>query len=193
MNTESRRYFRINDSVGIAYRLLGLEEVKALAEQIQDKGSLIDFASNFDNRIQTLIDSCRVQAPIAAELIDLMNKKLNFVIHQMDIDTEMMQNVAYTLRQVNVSACGVAFYSDEQLEKDTRLQLDIVLHPSDLHIVTLARVIACNLVEDDDDEKPLYFLRMNYESIHSDDQELLIQHIVKQQCLQLKQKRLDEP
>lgn len=189
MADERRRYFRIDDSIGIAYRILGAEEAKVFAEQTRGQGHLVDFAANFDNRIQTLLDTCKIESPVAAELCDLINKKLNFVIHQLDIDAELMQKVAYTLRQVNVSACGLACHIDEQLPVGAVLQLDLLLHPGELHVITMAKVVACESVESEGEELN-YFLRVDFEEIHSNDQELLIQHIVKQQSLQLKKKRL---
>lgn len=189
MSDERRRYFRIDDSMGVAYRILGAEEAKIFAEQTRDQGHLVDFAANFDNRIQTLLDTCKIESPVAAELADLINKKLNFVIHQLDIDAELMQKVAYTLRQVNVSACGLACHIDEPLESSSVLQMDLVLHPGELHIVTMAKVIACEAIAEQADGCN-YFLRVEFEEIHHNDQELLIQHIVKQQSLQLKKKRL---
>jgi hypothetical protein len=187
MTEERRRYFRINDSVGVAYRVLGPQEAKIFAEQTRQHGHVADYAANFDNRIGTLLESCRIQSPIAAELIDLINKKLNFVIHQMDIDAELMQKVAYSLHQVNISACGLAFNNKEALTVGDMLQLDMVLHPGELYVVAMAKVIAC---EPSTDTQGEYFVRLNFEAMNNHDQELLIQHIVKQQSAQLKQQRL---
>ena len=190
MTEERRRYFRIDDSIGVAFRVLGDAEARVFAQQTERGSSEVDFAANFDNRIQTLLDSCRIQSPIAAELVDLVNKKLNFVIRQMDIDANLMQKVAYTLREVNVSACGMAFANEEELHKGQQLQLDILLHPSELHIVAMAEVVACSpLSVDDAKGDHCCFIRLNLTQINSHDQEVLIQHIVKRQSALLKQRR----
>lgn len=191
-NDERRRYFRIDDSMGVSYNLLGKEEAKVFAQQSREQGGNFDLASNFDNRIQTLLDTCKLQAPIAAELIDLINKKLNFVLAQLDMDMELMQKVAYSLRQVNVSACGMAFNNENAMDVGQMLQLDILLHPAELHIVAMAEVVACGSLEEDQIENDCcYFLRLNFVEINATDQELLIQHIVKRQGLILKQLRRD--
>lgn len=194
MSEERRRYFRIDDLMGVSYRRLGEEESKVFAEQARQQGSNFDYAANFDNRIQTLLDACRVQSPIAAELVDLLNKKLNFVIQQMDIDSNLLQSIAYSLRQVNVSACGMAFAVDELLETGQKIQLDILLHPSELHVVAMAEVIDCavsnqSIEAEEDHSSADYFVRLNFTDINSNDQELLIQHIVKRQSNQLKERR----
>ncbi len=188
MTDERRRYFRIDDSMGIFYRFIGDQESKALAKESKERIGPIDYAANFDNRIHTLLDSCKLQSPIAAELLDLLNKKLNFIITQMDIDTDLMKSVAYTMRQVNVSACGLAFATEELLKPGQMLQLDILLHPEELKIMALAKVIACEPVEDSEGE---FFARLDFTEVSATDQELLIQHVVKCQSSQLVQRRRD--
>ncbi len=188
MSEERRRYFRITDSMGISYRPLGEEEARAFARQAKESGGQFDYAANFDNRIQTLLDACKIQAPIAAELLDLMNKKLNFVIQQMDVDAELVHRIAYSTREVNVSACGMAFANEEALAKGQQLQLDILLHPSELHVVALAEVVDCEAFSTDGEDGG-YFIRLDFIEINSNDQELLIQHIVKRQSVMLKQRR----
>jgi c-di-GMP-binding flagellar brake protein YcgR len=187
MADERRRYFRIDDSVGISYQLLSGEEADNLAMAANAAAGGFDFVSNFDNRIQTLLDSCKVQSPLAAELLDLVNKKLNFVIQQMGIDAELINNVAYTLRKANISACGLAFYSEEGLKAGQKVQLDIMLYPSELRFSCLGLVVGCDKLQDEEVQgDKQYFLRINFESINSTDQEMLIQHIVKQQGSQLR-------
>lgn len=192
MTDERRRYFRIDDALGVYCRKLSPEEVSGFAARAAEHGGNFDFASNFDNRIQTLLDSCRIQTPIAAELLDLINKKLNFVIQQMDVDSEILQNIAYELKQVNVSACGLAFVSDERFDRGDMVQLDLLLKPGDLHVVSMAEVVACEALEasgDQASEAATFFLRLNFREINNNDQELLIQHVVKRQSNQLKERR----
>lgn len=195
MSEERRRFFRINDTIGVSYRRLGPEEAKAFSQRSAEHGGNFDYASNFDNRIQTLLDACRVQNPLAAELLDLMNKKLNFVIRQLDVDSNMLQQIAYDLKQVNVSACGMAFAVAEPLQKGDCLQLDILLQPSDLHVVAMAEVVACEALpealgsESQQGDEGHLFMRLNFIDMHPNDQELLIQHVVKRQSAQLKARR----
>ena len=190
MKEERRRYFRIDDSMGVSYRCIGSEEAKAFAKQSQKQGGVFDFAANFDNRIQTLLDACKIQAPIAAELIDLVNKKLNFVIAQMDVDSGFMRQIGFSPKSVNVSACGMAFANEEALEKGQLLQLEIMLQPSDLHLVVIAQVVDCVPLDVDQVVGDLScFVRLNFTEVNSHDQELLIQHVVKRQSEILKQKR----
>lgn len=190
MSEERRRYFRVDDTVGLSYRKISTEEARAFSERSNEHGANFDLASNFDNRIQTLLEACRVQNPVAAELIDLMNKKINFVIRQIDVDSEILQKIAYELKQVNVSACGLAFACDEALSRGETLQLDLFLQPGDLHVVALAEVVACEKIDAEEDvSESNYFVRLNFLDVNHHDQELLIQHVVKRQSAVLKAQR----
>ena len=186
MSNERRRFFRIDDSLGVYFQTLGPEQAKAFAAEVRGGSDGVDYLSHFDNRIQTLLDASKIQSPVVAELVDLVNKKLNLVIQQLDIDAESLQRVAYSLRQVNISACGMAFFHEEPLDAEQFLELDLVLHPSELVIKLLAQVVSCDIAAD---EEPSYYIRLNFEMIKAADQELLIQHIVKRQSSQLKMDR----
>ena len=190
MTEERRRFFRINDSMGVSYRVLGEEEAKAYIRRSKQQDGSLDIAANFDNRIQTLLDACKIQSPVAAELIDLVNKKLNLVIQQSDIDSSLIHNVAYTVKKVNASACGLAFGIVDKLKIGQLLQLDIQLLPSDLNVTVLAEVVGCDPVEEEElTEDSKFFARFNFTEINNNDQELLIQHIVKRQAALLKHQR----
>lgn len=189
MNEERRRYFRIDDTLGVCFRRLSPGEVANFAERAAQHGGNFDLASNFDNRIQTLLDACRIQSPVAAEILDLMNKKLNVVIRQLDVESELLQSIAYELKQVNVSACGMAFNCSEQFNRGDILQVDLLLKPADLHVVSMAEVVACESLEDGGSGEAGFFLRLNFVELNPNDQELLIQHVVKRQSTLLKERR----
>lgn len=190
MAEERRRFFRIDDTLGICWRILSDQEAKSFAERVNQHGGNFDLASNFDNRIHTLLEACRVQNPVAAELLDLMNKKLNLVIRQLDVDAALLQKIAYDLKQVNISACGLAFASNEPLQAGAMLQLDLLLQPGDSHVVAMAKVVACEKLEDaGHDAEGKWFLRLDFVELNANDQELLIQHVVKRQSNQLRERR----
>ena len=181
---ERRKYFRIDDDLGVFYTLLGAEESKLFVEEVKQNNGAIDYAANFDNRIHTLLDACKVQSPLAAELLDLLNKKLNFIVSQLDVDQHARAPVDYRMTEVNISACGMGFIDKQLLRRGQILKLDLRLSPEELTIVTLAEVVACEHLDDGQ-----YFLRLNFPQISSSDQELLIQHVVKKQSAQLRQRR----
>lgn len=193
MMEERRQYFRIDDLMGVSFSVLGAQEAKLFIEEVKQHNGSIDYASNFDNRIHTLLDACKVQSPLAAELLDLLNKKLNFIVSQLDVDTGMVESIDYTMMTVNVSACGMAFVTNQRLNAGQILKLDLKLLPAELKVVTLAKVVACEVrVEEENEPQGKYFLRLSFPQISPTDQELLIQHVVKKQSTQLRQQRREK-
>ncbi|HUH37807.1 MAG TPA: PilZ domain-containing protein [Spongiibacteraceae bacterium] len=180
---ERRRFFRVTDSVGVALQPIGDAEAQALAERIQGGLAGLDYVSHFDNRIHALLDALKLQNPVAAELLDLLNKKLDCVIAQADIDVEQLRQVAYNLREVNISACGVALACDPPLAVGQHLQMELVLNPSQAQLTVLGLVVAS------DSHAQGCFCRIDFVAISNADQELLIQHVVRRQSKVLKQRQ----
>jgi len=187
MLEERRKYFRIDDSVGLAFSLLGAEEAKLFVAEVKQNNGAIDYAANFDNRIHTLLGACKVQSPLAAELLDLLNKKLNFIVSQLEVEGAPSTPVEFRVSAVSISACGMGFVDKQPLQAGQILKLDLRLSPEELTIVTLAKVVACEALEQGE-----YFLRLSFPQISPTDEELLIQHVVKKQSAQLRQRRQKE-
>jgi c-di-GMP-binding flagellar brake protein YcgR len=185
MRKERRRFFRIDDLLRLGYELLAEDDNEQ--DVLNDKSDLCIVASNFDNRIQTLLDAARIQATVTAELADLINKKLNFVIDHLEIGEKLHAGVQHTLRHVNIGACGISFADDRALEAGQKVKMDLVLQPDELHVRAIAEVVACEqLSEEESDDEGSYYLRFDFARISNADQELLIQHTVKRQSGQLR-------
>jgi c-di-GMP-binding flagellar brake protein YcgR len=185
MRKERRRFFRIDDILRVGYELLADDAVEE--EIMHDDCDICIVASNFDNRIKTLLDTAAIQTPAVAELVDLVNKKLNFVIDHLDIGDKLHAGVQHCLRSANLSACGIAFADDTALEVGDRVKLDMVLQPDELHVRVIAVVVSCEEFSGEGlEESGSYFIRFDFDRIIDADQELLIQHTVKRQSRQLK-------
>jgi c-di-GMP-binding flagellar brake protein YcgR len=183
---EKRRYFRIDDNVGISYRVLdetATEEFRCEfnAEDTNEVGKI-------DREIYALIESQRASNPELSQFFELVNKKLNVMLDQLYVETEVVRSLAHRLRIVNISACGLAFEVFEMLQPGTMLAIDILLQPTGISMRTLARVVGCDK-QPGDPAYPTYYLRVEYEQIKPADKELLIQHIMRKQSIELKERR----
>ncbi len=196
---ERRRYFRINDSMKMSYRLLAQEELET-----QDTDCLpqspVAALSSMDKRIKELVQYFDTHAPEIAELCGLLNKKIDSVIELLAVESGLVHRIAYMIQEVNVSACGIAFKSIEAFTDETLLLIDMVLAPTDTHISAIGKVLSCGKLhndkipaasaevlddeQDDELEEPCtYFLRVDFEKMSVTDQEILIQHLVKRQAM----------
>lgn len=184
---EKRRYFRIDDQLELQCERLTDDQMLESDEGIQASDVQWMLAS-YDRQIQTIIESARIQAPAVANLAEMLNRKMNFIISALSIGSELLETVAFSTQQVNLSACGIAFYTDLRYDKRERVRLEMRLQPSNVQLVLLARVISCEPVTDRSPEQQFH-LRLNFEGMSRGDEELMIQYIVRRQSQLLQEER----
>jgi len=173
---ERRRYFRIEDMVGISYEVISEAEAKRREVEMQQT----DFASRGDlhvveRQLQLLIDKLRVQHPEFAEAVELLNIKFNTLKQGQDGDARYSDS---RVKKVNISACGISFDVRKRISLGKKLYLNITLIPTDLHVFTLGEVVDC--VESTESSRD-WTVRVDFYGMSSEDEELLVQHIVKRQ------------
>jgi hypothetical protein len=171
---ERRRYFRIEDSIGVRYERLRDEEVEERQAAI-DRG---DFEGNnqlqkAERQLQLLIDKLRVQNPEFAEAVHLLNTKFNSI----KSDLPSQRELRLTVKRASISACGVSFEMGEQFRAGDKIYLDITLLPTDLHVHTLAKVVKCMASENPNK----WILSVDFFGLSRENEELMVQHIVKRQ------------
>lgn len=180
---ERRRYFRINQTVGIAYQAIDRSmSPSSIEHRIPN---VLEQVSDLDNRMQSLIIEVKQSDPKIAELVSLFNQKLERVVNQLVVDSNLVSRIAEKVREVNISACGIAFLNDEALAENTPLQLELTLYPSHQKVLTEGRVISCDGAEDEEG----FYVRIDFYGMSDTHQENLIQHIVKAQSQQIKDMR----
>lgn len=187
LGDERRRFFRINDAIGVAYRQLSAEELEQGSVTV-DRGVSSDpqrLLQAADKTIQTLLPLVRVKQPEVAELLEAMDQKLSFLVDQLEVESRLVERIAHRVHEVNISACGMALVVDEPLALGAVLALDLLLRPSEVHIHTRGEVVACQLAARDQAEamQGTHYVRMEFQGMGISDQELLIQHIVQRQSL----------
>lgn len=180
---ERRRYFRIEDKIGIRYEILAQDEVAPRQAAI-DRGE-VEGNNNLqlaERQLQLLIDKLRVQNPEFAEAIHLLNVKFNTIKD----DTPTYRNSRSEVIQANISACGVSFDVGAELRHGEKLYLDLTLLPTDLHIHTLAEVVDCRPSGLD------WALSVDFFGLSPENEELMVQHIVKRQGRLLAEQRQED-
>lgn len=177
MDSERRRFFRINETVGIAWQVLEGSE-----QPSRDvPADLISLFSEQDHRIEKLLIELEDENPKVAELVALFNQKLERVVRQFMLDSGLVARIANKVKEANISACGIAFYNEEGVTEGADLRMELTLYPSQRRIHTDGRLVACDRIGDQK-----YYWRIDFYGMSKADQEDLIQHIVRSQSQQLK-------
>lgn len=180
---ERRRYFRINETVGISYQCVDADTIASKAES--SAPDILDLVSGYDEQIERLLIEVQYTQPKVAELLTIFNQKVERVVNHLIMESQLVNRIAHRVREANISACGIAFQNEESVRIGERLRLELTLYPDEQKIATKGRVVSCDLAED---EKS-YYWRVDFYGMRPGAQEKLIQHIVKSQGSQLKSQR----
>lgn len=177
MINERRRFFRINDTIGVNYRILKESELNLQSDTDGNPVSTLGLLGSYDSQIQASLEHLNVKDPLMGGLLDVFNRKLNLIINQLQLESNLSERLAHKVQEVNISACGMAFTVDEKMDIGQKLGFDLILYPSDIHIFAQGDVIACEQADDSGQ----YYIRTSFQQMSQGDQELLIQHIVRRQ------------
>jgi c-di-GMP-binding flagellar brake protein YcgR len=190
MSEERREYFRIDDEVALDYRLISPGEAELLREKI--KSRVVDrftVASSFtatSRQMTHVIHKVQNQSPELARCLQAIDQKLN-MIAQLFVSEEMDLHEQST-REVNLSAGGISFRSEQKIRIDSLLELRMVLFPSLVGILTVSRAVQCERVNDANLKFP-WQISVVYEHLRESDRELLVRHIMSKETQQLRSRR----
>lgn len=188
--SERRRYFRVTDLVGLRYRFLSDGETD-LAVQAQPS-SLKSLLSQIEHQISTDLTVIKHSHPEIHNVLDLFNQKINLAFgHGVASGDEDDLEQSTSACQVNLSACGIAFPSEQSAALNQHVHLELTLYPSNSRLQLLAAVIACDGLDESVDGKS-YLVRADFVNVSEMDQEILVQHVIKRQVQVLKEQRAGE-
>ncbi len=185
--SDRRRYFRINDIVGLSYRLIERGEVEAQKQAENVQIAAAEVLRSIDRELTNALNAMWQSNPTAANAIGLLNKKMDVLAAEMDLDYAQIKGLEMQTKQVSISACGIAFECRDSFHVGQSLKLDILLKPANTHIQMMGNVLGC-----DQTENGHFLLRVDFDSVDASVQEQLIQHIVRRQSSQLGSARKEE-
>lgn len=193
MSDERREYFRIEDEVALDYRLIDEDEIERLLERINSRSvDRFTAASSFaatSRQMMHAMHRVQTQSPELARCLQLLDQKLNMVA-QLFVSEEMQLNEK-PIRDVCLSAGGVAFRAPHEISAGSVLELRLVLFPSLSGILSVSRVVHCERIHDGNVQFP-WQVAVEYEHLRESDRELLVRHIMAKETEQLKKTRSEQ-
>ena len=182
---ERRRYFRVTDLVGLRYQFLSQDE-QALAIQAKPN-SRKDLLKQIDNEVLANLALIQSSQPEVHRLLDLLNQKINLALGNDESEKNEI-DADGNICSVNLSACGLAFPANKPASLNQYISLELTLYPNNIRLTLLAAAISCDRYEEES-ERNKYIIRADFVDISDANQEVLVQHVIKRQALQLKQQR----
>ncbi len=184
MDRERRRYFRIQDTIEIGYRALTEEELEE-PEMLLGRGEELD---GVEKELARLLIQAQSKHPDLYRILELLNRKIDFVHHSLAKSSRMDMTREYEIRQVDISGCGAAIPVAEHYSHGDLLLLQFNLPAPFRAVRSVGAVVSCKPMSN-----PQALLdrmvRVEFEHILESDQEILIQYLMKRQVLELKARR----
>ena len=189
MNTEKqerRRFFRIEDTVNLFYKVIDEKTVAAISyvsDDVLSNCSLVAALDVLSQEARIIAPRLERTEPEMYEYLKIMDAKINLIAQAV-----MMQGNDFSehnSRNVNLSASGLAFEAEDAIEVGTFLEVKIMLTSCMAVIIAYAKVIYCKQNEQGGNFP--YFIGVNYVNMKDDDRELLIKHVVKKQMQQIRE------
>ncbi len=194
MTTERRQYFRIQDTALVKYRviqdhMLDSERRGVYLNQIKlenARAALFGLETN----LQEVLEKIRPAEPLVVEALELINRKINLLERVVSLERAPNEDgdfLEHEPREINLSGGGMAIMADTPISAGSSLTIDLVLLPDNDPMRIFGSVVDCRKHDG------LYTISIAFEEIRQEDQDRLIQHILRRQTAELRAQRQAVP
>ena len=189
MNKERRRFFRIEDTVGIKIEVIPPQEVESKLEQFWDDRHQFSLRNEFNFELeqhQADLRHIKNSMPEVARYLEVLQKQLDLITTKVLNGEDEFVNEE---KRVNLSAQGISFYCEEVMHIGEMVKTNLKLLPGNYKVVILSRVIQCDKNKGDQGE---YKVALDFEHIHEADREIMVKHVHEKQLRALGAARFEE-
>lgn len=195
---ERRRFYRVDDSVILNYRLFPMHQLDKAVARLKVLNSqhknLHDSLQAVESRLELLLDEISEPLPEIAEALKLINRKLSVGLlgNRMDAgtydNTDREGDTFSTTQEINLSASGLAFHSPISFSHGETMEIEFVLFPEYCNIKAIGKVVACREKEDELHEG-MFRVAIDFIYVREEDRESIISHVLLKQGKDLKKQR----
>lgn len=179
MSDERRRFFRIDDEAEISFKTITDTEYQAWGNGHQNEEG--EKLAKLEAELAMTLANLKSQQPQLAKICELLNQKLNMLMNQQSRAHGFFDDGE--LKAINLSACGIAFHTDEQIQQNQNILLQLKLKPSNMSIVTTGKVVDTGSTNGNN------IVRVDFQDLDENNQDLLMQHLFQVQSRALKKQK----
>lgn len=190
---DRRQYFRIDNSVLLSYVVMNEQEmqdgIRDLSTGGFSGGGLSTTLMEIEAQLQGSLAKLGEKDSELQSLIELMNVKVNALLDMLPILGNRSDGILESEpTQVNISASGISFPTNEALAPGSKLQLRLVLAPNYQYVTAFATVVRCDKERDNES----YTVAAEFVFMLDRFREILIKYAMQKQAAELKLRRLSE-
>jgi predicted nuclease with TOPRIM domain len=174
MSEERRRFFRIDDIVNLKAEVIEEAEVENRLQRFWEDQHEFSLRNEFNYKLeqhQADLKHIKTKIPELGRYLEILQQQIDVLTDRLLADEDKFTELE---KQVNLSAQGISFFTDQAANHDDVVELHIKLNPGRQKIVVFARVVSC---KETDDERGRYAVALDFEHIHEADREILVKHV----------------
>ena len=183
MHADRRRFFRINDSLGLKTSTINPKEEQQCIEDFHRNQHEYSIRNEFNFQLaqhQVDLHSIEKKMPELARYLTVMQLQIDRLIEQILPEQNAFLN---DHKDVNLSAQGISYVTQDHVTIGSLQQLHLELQPSKQQLIILARVVKCQTINSS--TAASFLISLDFEHIHEADQEILVKHVHSKQLQQL--------
>lgn len=190
MSTERRRYFRIDDTALIKYRVIAAEDLAQARAEVTDHAlqaaNLRAALEPLAVRLAELKPALKRESAVLSEALQLLDRKLDLLAGVMTLEFgpgRAADRREHEPSSVNLSGGGVALHATLPLAVHTWLAIDLVLLPGAHALRALGRVVDCRK------RGASFCIGIEFDALREEVRDTLISHVLRRQAALLRQER----
>ena len=188
--TDRRNFYRLDDDVYLEYRVIQKKQVQellaGLLSQESTQNNLVSEITDLTRQTNAQLKSIKKSHPVIARYLSALDEKIGMIAQH--VSTFDGVGKGKPNRRVNISAGGMAFYSQGQFQPETLLAISMKLFPSHREILTYGPVVYCRFEPDIEPSMP-YRTAVNFAYMRERDREALNTHILERQFTAIRAQR----
>ncbi len=190
---ERRRYFRVEEQVILSFREIApkdipdVTEFRELPELPCNPFALASSLELLSQESRSLLRRFERESPDIAECLRIIERKIDLIGRVfMSRESDLAECPP---QEVNLSASGLSFATDQTYEPGQVLEIKMVLLPNMIGVIAYGRVIYCR--RNSTPAGPPYRLAVDFIGLCDQDRELLIRQVIRRQSQLLRNKKQD--
>ncbi len=188
MTTERRKYFRIQDFALVKYRvvqsdMLDFERRNVYLNQIKVENARAALFG-LETNLQEVLEKIRRSDPPIVEALELINRKINLLERVVSLEhtpSDRDEHIEHEPMEINLSGGGMAITAEHPLAEGANLAIDLVLLPDNDPMRIFGKVVHSRKLEGEQ-----YTISIAFDDIREDDQDRLVQHVLRRQAKELR-------
>ncbi len=188
-----RQSVRVTDRVMLAIQTASSEKMQAVAKDFQQGISPYNQEGLTDIQLfigaQSALANLRERDADLADYLQHLDNKMNMMLKQVRGGESPLD--ALIMRKANISANGIAFFTDTPAKLDEIVETHLVLLPTYIYVYSFCKVIACDSASEKEEPGSKFRVALEFAFVLDEDREKIIQHTFRQQSLALRNRRLN--